>query len=209
DVAREEASSPPDVEQEREVPARVSGRVDALDHEIAHVDAISLHESAVDRARLEPVVRGVDARRLRDVEAHRALVAAPDRLAPAGRQEEGRVRKQGAYARGAARMVPVSVRAEDPRDALGIEARAHDVRDDRLRAHASTDVDERELGPAVEEVDVAVVRVGQVEAERSRPDEMDALVDLHRLSRRALPRTTDRPSRRPSIGAPTPRPAMS
>jgi len=72
------------------------------------------------------------------------------------------------------------MRADDVRDPLPVEAGTFDVRDDLLRAHARADVDERELRSPVEQVDVAVVRIAEVEAERARADEVDALGELHR-----------------------------
>ena len=48
--------------------------------------------------------------------------------------------------------------ADELPDPLGIESRPTDVRHDLGRTHAGADVDERELGAAVEEIDVAVVR---------------------------------------------------
>ena len=65
----------------------------------------------------------------------------------------------------------------DPR---GVESRPTDVRHDLGRTHSGADIDERELGAAVEEVDVGVVGIGEVEAEGARTDEMDALGELHR-----------------------------
>ena len=51
-----------------------------------------------------------------------------------------------------------------------IDAGAPHVLDDRACAHPGADVDERGLRASVDEVDVAVERIAQVEAERARAD---------------------------------------
>src|SRR5436189_44513 len=51
DVAAEQAPLPRVLEQEREMPARVAGRVDALDDEVSDRDAIALRELGLDGAR--------------------------------------------------------------------------------------------------------------------------------------------------------------
>jgi hypothetical protein len=76
----------------------------------------------------------------------------------------------------APRMVAVRVRAENVADPVRIESRVADVRDYLVRAHTRTDVDQSELRAAVHKIDVTVVRIGQVEAERTRADEVDPLV---------------------------------
>ncbi len=77
-------------------------------------------------------------------------------------------------------MVAMRVRADDVADPGGVESRAADVRDHLRSAHGRTDVDQPELGAAVHEIDVTVVWIGQVEAERARTDEMDSLGKLYR-----------------------------
>jgi hypothetical protein len=79
----------------------------------------------------------------------------------------------------AARMVAMCVGAQDVGHSSRIEARLADVRDHVNRAHACTDIDQADLRAAVYKVDVTVVGIGQVEPERARAYEMDALGQLH------------------------------
>ena len=75
------------------------------------------------------------------------------------------------------------------RNGLGgarVEAIAFDVLDDGLSPHPGTDVDQRKLVSAIDQVDVAVVGVGEVEAVAARSDEVDALRQPHGLRKLKL-----------------------
>src|SRR5436190_473308 len=59
-VAAEQAAPPRVLEQEREMAARVPGRLDAHDDEIADRNEVAVDELDLDLARIEPVLGRVD-----------------------------------------------------------------------------------------------------------------------------------------------------
>src|SRR6266566_2023513 len=83
-------------------------------------------------------------------------------------------------------VIAVPVRQYQVPDQARVEAIAFDVLDDGLSPHPGTDVDQRKLVSAIDQVDVAVVGVGEVEAVAARSDEVDALRQPHGLRKLKL-----------------------
>src|SRR5207248_1913504 len=91
-----------------------------------------------------------------------------------------------------------------------LDAHDDEIADRNEVAVDELDLDECQLGSSVEQVDVAVVRIGEVEPERAGADEVNTVGELHaRLSSSAPLRTSGRRCPRPSTGAPSRRPATS
>ena len=68
-------------------------------------------------------------------------------------------------------------------DTSGIEAVAPHVLDDSGGPHSGADVDQRQLSPAINQIDVAVVGIGEVETIAARTDQVDTLGQPHCLSK--------------------------
>jgi len=90
-------------------------------------------------------------------------------------------------ARGATGVVAVAVSQEQVPDPGRVEAVPPHIVEDRLRPHPGAHVDQRQLGPTVDKVDMAVIGVGEVEPVASRSDQVDTLGQPHGLGAQSKP----------------------
>src|ERR1700704_2063690 len=94
--------------------------------------------------------------------------------------------KESPHAGSSAGVVAMPVSENQVPDSGRVESVALDVLEDARSTHPGADIDQRQLGSAVDQVHVAVVGVGQVEAVAARTDEVDALREPHALSKLKL-----------------------
>ena len=106
---------------------------------------------------------------------------------------------------GAAGVVYVGMGDEEGRYPLGIKPLPRDLRDDLVRRTPATGVNERIFLATVEQIDVAVVVVGQAKAHLSTPDEVQPIGNPHRAlpspgnGAYVMPPTPQRPRRLPAV----------
>ena len=150
----------------------MAGRRQHLELEAPAAQAVAVAGPPVDVAAREPVVGGVVAVAARDVEPERRLVAGLER----GPLRVGQVdagAELRAQAGGAAGVVAVRVGEEDVTDAAGVVAERAHVGEDRRGVEPGPGVHERELVAAVDQVDVAVERVGDPDPGFAAADQGD------------------------------------
>jgi hypothetical protein len=173
-------------QEQGNVTVRMARRVEDRQSKTADLNGCSFLELVIHRAWLKVVVERIDTRLLGHVHADRLLVALAQTVGDRSRGIYGRLAEQVPHPGGPTGMVAVPMRKYQVPDSGRIESVAFYVLNDSSSPHSGAYIDQCELASTIDQIDVAVIWIGEVETVAARSDQVDSLGQSHGIRKLKL-----------------------